>query len=119
MAKAGGNYLYTFVIKDGMPTVDEARAKLLTAVRDAPRKGYKAMKLVHGYGSSGTGGTLKNALRASLRKRRKEGRIAGFVGGEKWHVNEADAQKLLELCPQLERDDDLNMFNEGITVVVF
>lgn len=119
MARGGGNFLYTFVIKDGMPTVEEARAKLITAVRDAPRKGFKAMKLVHGYGSSGTGGKLKNALRASLRKRRKEGKIAGFVGGEKWHVSETDAQNLLALCPQLERDGDLNMFNEGITIVVF
>lgn len=48
--------IITLNIKSDMPTVEEARKRLLTELQRAKAKGAKAMKLIHGYGSSGVGG---------------------------------------------------------------
>jgi len=108
----------TIMLKDGRPTVLEARSRLNAELEQARRVGCKALKVVHGYGSSGVGGVLKDAIRASLRKRRKEGRIRAFVPGEKWDCSDDTARQILDDCPELARDSDLGRYNEGITVVL-
>ncbi len=108
----------TIRIKDGMPAVDEARRRLLVQLEAARRDGIRVVKLIHGYGSTGTGGALRDALRSSLRKRRREGVIRAFVPGEKWDIFDANAGLVLEDCPALRRDPDLNRYNEGITIVL-
>ena len=105
-------------IKEGMPTVDEARKRLLTELARAKIEGVVALKIIHGYGSSGTGGTLRIALRKSLALRKKEGKIRIFVPGEKWSIFEDDARAVLDLCPELGRDSDLNRLNNGMTIVL-
>lgn len=105
-------------IKEGRPTVDEARKRLAAELDKARAAGALVVKLVHGYGSSGVGGVLRDAIRASLRKRRKEGAIRGFVAGEKWDTFDPAARELLAACPALARDPDLNRYNEGITFVL-
>ena len=105
-------------LKSGMPTVDEARSRLNTEIDKARQQGDQVLKLIHGYGSSGVGGKLKDAIRSSLRRRRKEGKILSFVGGEKWGVFDEVTNEILEECPQLDKDPDLNRCNEGITIVL-
>lgn len=105
-------------IKQDMPTVDEARQRLLQAVKSAKARGVKAIKLIHGYGSSGQGGALRVALRKSLSLRRKEGVIRSFVAGERWDPLEEAARMILDSCPELSRDADLGRGNEGVTVVL-
>jgi hypothetical protein len=105
-------------VKAGLPTAQEARARLNAEIDKAKRSGVVAMKVIHGYGSSGTGGTLKEAIRRSLQKRRKEGKIRAFVIGEKWTVFDEVARAILEECPELSNDRDLNGYNEGVTFVL-
>ena len=105
-------------IKTGMPSVLEARARLIAEIAKAKSSGILVLKIIHGYGASGVGGTLKDGIRASLRKRRKEGKIRCFVAGEQWATAEEVARELLEACPELQRDTDLNRYNEGITFVL-
>ena len=69
-------------------------------------------------GVSGVGGGIRTAIRSSLTRRRREGKIRAFAGGEKWHVCEPEAQAILAECPALERESDLNMHNEGVTIVL-
>ncbi len=110
--------MYVANIKNGMPSVEEGRRKLLQHIEAARQRGYKVIKIVHGYGSSGIGGNLKGALRSSLRRRKKARVISSFIAGENWHVCGEDTQQLLQQYPELKRDADLNEYNEGITVVV-
>jgi len=42
-----------------------------------------AVKVIHGYGSSGVGGALRQGIRKSLISRRKEGSVKAVVFGEK------------------------------------
>ncbi len=108
----------TIILKEGRPTVEEARTRLNTELESAHRGGIVALKIVHGYGSTGVGGALRDAIRASLRKRRKEGRIRAFVTGEHWDSLDETARLLIDACPELSRDADLGRYNEGITMVL-
>jgi hypothetical protein len=106
-------------IEAGMPTVEEARQVLLAEVKQAKDSGLKALKIIHGYGSSGKGGALRGALRRSLLRRKKEGLVKRVIFGEKWSVFEEDARYAIEHCPDLKSDRDLNRSNEGITIAIF
>jgi hypothetical protein len=105
-------------IKDGMPTVDEARKRLIEEIALAKRQGIPALKIIHGYGSTGAGGALKTALRKSLSLRMKEGKIRAYVGGDKWSIFEEKAREILDRHPPLRRDPDLDRSNDGITIVL-
>ncbi len=108
----------TVNLKAGMPTVEEARARLKSDIDRARSGGASAMKIIHGYGSSGFGGSLRHAIRRSLRKRVKESVIRAYVPGEEWDPFDATTQEILEACPSLERDADLKGYNEGVTIVL-
>ena len=105
-------------LKSDMPTVEVARSRLNAAITDAKKSGVAVLKVIHGYGSSGVGGALRDAVRASLRRRRKDGLVREIIHGEKWDVFDERTRKLLDEHPDLGRDADLNRSNEGITVVV-
>ena len=105
-------------IEAGMPTVEEARHMLLAELKQAKQRGVGAVKVIHGYGSTGKGGTLRGALRKSLLRRKKEGLVTRVIFGEKWSVFEDDARYAIEHCPELRSDRDLNHSNEGITIVL-
>ncbi len=106
------------MIKTSLPTVEEARAMLSAEIDKAKSSGVLVLKVVHGYGASGLGGSLRHAIRGSLRKRRKEGKIRSFVTGEAWANSDPAAGELLNACPELRNDRDLNAYNEGITFVL-
>jgi len=108
-----------FNIEASMPTVEEARQLLLLELKQAKQNGVKAMKIIHGYGSTGKGGALRDGLRSSLIRRRKEGVITRCIFGEKWNIFEDDTRAAIDLCPELKSDRDLNRSNPGITIVLF
>lgn len=113
-----GNQVRQVNLKQGMPTIEQARARLVQELDAAKRRGDVALKVVHGYGSSGVGGRLKDAIRSSLRRRRKEGKIRHVVSGENWSAFDKITTEVLDLCPALRRDPDLDRSNEGVTIVL-
>lgn len=62
------NTMKTINIELEMPTVDEARRRLIEELKRAKAEGYYVIKLIHGYGSTGAGGALRHSLRSSLRR---------------------------------------------------
>lgn len=105
-------------IEEGMPSVEEARKTVMVELQKARRDGVRVIKLVHGYGSTGTGGALRHALRKSLLLRKKEGLVAKIIWGEKWSIFEPDTRSLLEQYPELKGDSDLDRGNQGITLAL-
>lgn len=108
----------TINLEAGRPTVEEARKKLAAALEAARREKTGALKLIHGYGSTGTGGKLREGIRKSLTLRRKEGKIAGFIAGENFGPFDEGAAAMLAKRPELRRDADFGRGNYGITVVI-
>ena len=108
----------TIILKEGMPTVEEARSRLRTELGLARRSGVQVLKLVHGYGSSGVGGDLRVALQATLRQMANGGEIRDCIYGENWRTSDERSWTLLKQLPELKSDSDLGRGNKGITVVV-
>ncbi len=107
----------TVNLESGLPSVDEARRRLLAEMESARREGVKVMKVVHGYGSSGEGGKLCVGIRKSLRLRVKEGKAILVVPGERFSSDSTEGRELVKRYPSLRGDRDFNRMNLGITVV--
>jgi hypothetical protein len=111
------NAMRTYNVEIGLPTLDEARRLVIEEIRRAKREGAKALKVIHGYGSTGKGGKLNVGLRKSFTLRRKEGVIRDFVAGENFTIFNPTVLALLEAVPELRGDPDLGATNEGVTVL--
>ena len=109
--------LRTYNVEAGLPILDEARRLVIAEIREARRAGAKVLKVIHGYGSSGKGGTLCVGLRKSFGLRKKEGVIKDFIAGENFSIFNPTVLALLEVVPQLRGDPDLNATNEGVTIL--
>ena len=104
-------------LEQGMPTGDMAMTRLNQALSTARMSREKLLKIVHGYGSSGTGGVIKQRTRQLLGQKQRAGQIKGFVGGEEFSPFSPECRKLLDASPELSRDRDYNRGNPGITIV--
>lgn len=109
------NMIRTFNVEAGLPTLDEARRLVIAEIKRAKREGVKVLKVIHGYGSSGTGGKLCVGLRKSFGLRKKEGIIKDFITGEDFTIFNETVLNLLEAVPELRGDPDLGATNEGVT----
>jgi DNA-nicking Smr family endonuclease len=105
-------------LEDGMPTVPQARTRLIAELQIARRAGVAIVKIIHGYGSSGVGGDLRIALQATLRQMADRGEIHTCIFGENWRRGDADAWALVKRFPDLKSDSDFDKRNNGITLVV-
>ncbi len=103
-------------IKEGMPTAEQARRRLVTELEVARRRGVRLLKLIHGYGSTGVGGKLRGALRRALAEHQTARRVGRVVFGEDWSIFDATSRALLEDYPELRQDADLERANAGITL---
>lgn len=99
----------------GSPTVDTAVRNMVSQLGTSKGQGYKAVILVHGYGSSGTGGGIKAAVKSKLRETSLSGIVRSSCGGEQWYEKKKD---LLSICPALAEYQRKIDGNQGITVVV-
>ncbi len=105
-------------LEHDMPTVPLALSRLADALRTARAEGFSAMKIIHGYGSSGEGGAIRSAAQAELMQRVRAGEIRAFIAGEDWRISDERSWALLQKQPQLKLDSDLGRGNKGISVVV-
>lgn len=104
-------------LEDGMPQVEEARLRMQHELQIARRQGYAAVKLIHGYGSSGVGGSLRIELQKELQRMAGAGAVASFIAGEQWRVSDEKTWELLKRFPEWKRDSDLGKNNKGISLV--
>lgn len=84
----------------------------------ARKDGIAALKVIHGYGSSGAGGVLRFAIRSYLRQRKEKGEIAAFVNGESWSSFDERSKLIFGRIPESLLDSDVGRGNKGITLVL-
>ena len=102
----------------GRPSVDEALRRLDYELAAAGMLRTKVFKLIHGYGSSGTGGKIRTACRKQLQLYKEQGRIVDFIPGENFTFFDAATRHAFTLCSALRNDRDLERENRGVTFVV-
>ena len=90
----------TVNLEDGMPTVEEARRRLEAELKTARAQKVAALRVIHGYGSSGVGGALRVAIQLLLRELQQSGTIREVIYGENWRIADEASWKWLERFPE-------------------
>ena len=105
-------------LERGRPLVRQALDRLDAAIVTANLQGVKVLTLIHGYGSSGAGGAIKEAVRQQLPFLLLQGRIKEIVDSEAFEGRSTRGKQLLRRFPFLAGHRDLNRANPGITLVI-
>ena len=113
-----GRAIQTINLKADMPPVAEALQRLERQLTVATQKKVLLLKIVHGYGSTGTGGEIRIAVQKRLREYEQSGRIRGCIFGEDWAKSNEVVWRLVQTNSELKTDSDLGRRNQGITIVL-
>ncbi len=108
----------TINIENGSPTVEQAKSRIASAVPAARRRGFGCIKIIHGYGSSGAGGAIRQAMPAFLAAHKSRGFIKDFAVGSDFSGFREPGIRLGKLYPDLKKDSDYKNGNEGITIIL-
>ena len=113
-------YMATVVInlEKGRPKVEAALTRLRLEMSTLRRIGVQTIKIIHGYGSSGSGGAIRLATHQYLCDQLKNKTIRAFCPGESFGPFENAGRQIVEMAPVLHKDPDWGRQNDGITMVV-
>ena len=93
-------------------TSDEALAYIKQVLSNSKKT---CIYIIHGYGSSGKGGVIRQKVRSFLNAQFKNGKIKGVVNGEDFNVFNLKALELKNKHKELEQL--FRVCNHGVTVV--
>ena len=105
-------------IKSDMPTSAVAVDRVREQIKIAKKLKYGAVKIIHGYGSTGKGGKIRTSVRAYLENETQEGHIAGYITGENFSIFDSNTRNAFLRCGGLRTDHDLDRHNNGITIIL-
>ena len=105
-------------LERGMPTADQAVRQFTFYIHNSRAQGYEVLKIIHGYGSSGTGGKIRLEARKYLARLSAKGEIGGFIPGEEFSIFQEDTRRAFLRCDELRRDRDLERHNNGVTFIL-
>jgi hypothetical protein len=105
-------------LEEGRPTVNVGLLHLDRALVSARAEGVPILKLIHGYGSSGVGGRLREEVWKALDRFKRNGFISDFIPGEDFRVSNEASWELVKRDKSIKEDRDFGRVNRGITIVV-
>ena len=114
--RTGGKKIKTINIKEEMPSVEEALETLSRELELARSQGVKVLRVIHGYGSSGTGGEIKKAVILALASLPSARRVHSYVVGDQLE-DTSKGRNLLNRFPGLRSKLLSDRDNPGITFV--
>ncbi len=85
---------------------------MLLKVRSSSQ--HRVIKVIHGYGSHGRGGSTRETARDWAYNFRR--RLRAVIHGENYTFFDDDTQKMRDECGKID-DSDLNAANPGITIL--
>lgn len=105
-------------LEGGRPGAGEAVRIMEVRLTRFRMCGVSFVKLVHGYGSSGRGGAIREAVRLRLAEMKKGGLIRDFIPGEDFGAFCVPVRMHPEWISVLSKDHDYENSNPGITIVI-
>ena len=105
-------------VKSDMQTCLMAVAELEAEIDACKLGGFTVLKVIHGYGSHGVGGAIKNEIHRKLKEMKRQKLITDFLPCEKWTPTNPLRQKAISFSSDLLADSDLMMLNSGVTIVL-
>lgn len=109
--------MVTINLEAGHPFVKEALARFEAAFDRALHQDARILEVIHGYGSSGKGGAIREAFRKRCDQLMTQGEIAYFVPGENSQLTSSGKQ-LVKQFPELANQGLFRISNPGNTWVV-
>ncbi|MHB8811013.1 MAG: Smr/MutS family protein [Desulfobulbaceae bacterium] len=106
----------TVNLEKGLPTVEQALIRLRHEIAQGRALGYRVLVLIHGYGSSGEGGAIREEVRRLLGSLRDNRQINDFLAGEQCDRRTGHGRQLARRFPFLAKY--LQTPNPGISLVV-
>jgi hypothetical protein len=106
----------TVNLERGLPTVEQALARLRQEIVQGRALGYRVLVLIHGYGSSGEGGAIREEVQRQLGFLRDKGQINDFLAGEQCDRRAGRGRQMARRFPFLAKF--LQAPNPGISLVV-
>lgn len=110
--------LITIDIKSEQQTVAQAIAEFLIEIDSCKVGGFKVMKVIHGYGSHGKGGTIKQELLKTCKNLKNKKIIEDFVCCDQWTDKSITRKIAINYCPDLIADQELNHLNPGCSIII-
>lgn len=110
--------LITLDIKSEKQTVAEAIAQFLVEIEAYKKGGYKVMKVIHGYGSHGVGGAIKQEFLKTCQHLKNKKVIQDFTCCDHWTDKNIVKKIATDYCPDLLADGELMHLNPGCSIVV-
>ena len=110
--------MVTVNLKDGLPSTEQALERMEQELAAATADGVKVIRVIHGYGSSGKGGEIRQAL---LRRLQREGRRLGvrkFLPGDEYSEDTNAGREALAAYPILRSSLKSDRLNPGMTLVL-
>lgn len=104
-------------IKEGYPNSEYAVYLLDCEINVAKMCGDHAILVIHGYGSHGVGGVIRNAVHEYLQKEKHNKNIIDFVPGDNWIDSNEVVKKICSAEAECIVNQHLLTPNSGITVV--
>lgn len=109
--------LITVNLEAGRPVVRDALTRLDLRLDTARLQDERLVRVVHGYGSSGSGGAIREAVRQHLEELRNRRLVRSLVRGEEYPEGSTRARELLRRHPRLRVTLRSDRSNAGITFV--
>lgn len=98
--------------------MQQALDRLTREIALAREEKCSALKLIHGYGSTGVGGDIRIAVQKRLRELMLAGELSGCIFGEDWSTTDDETWRILQARSELKTDPDLGRRNMGVTIVL-
>jgi hypothetical protein len=105
-------------LEEGHPSVNVGLLRLDRALAGACAEHVRILKVIHGYGSSGVGGILREEVWKALDRFKRNGTIADFIPGEEFRLSSEATWALVKRDKCIKEDRDFGRANRGITIVV-
>lgn len=109
--------IVTINLENGRPPAEEALQILERELGAARMQGTRVIRVIHGWGSTGSGGRIRDAVRSRLANHRRDGRISRYVSGEDFPDGTSEARALMNGYPALRQSLRTDTGNPGITFV--
>ena len=108
----------TVNIKEDNPNSDYAMYLLDQEIKYSKAVGNRVIVVIHGYGSHGKGGVIKQKLKEYFPHLKKNKIIEDFVFGENWGDLNETKQKICKISPEASIHENLSGINSGVSVVL-
>lgn len=98
-----------------MPTSADALTLLKSSITNAKSGNVGCLYVIHGYGSSGKGGVIRDKVRQWLHAQARNGTVKTVINGEDFTIFNFKALELKNKFKELE--PLLKVCNHGVTVI--